>query len=96
MSKRSNGDSCSFEKESRWRRAETRADPKDFSVDVTETAAGDRNGLGRNEIKGTERKNTMEQFELNATQTPEVEAAVTVEDVVEEEQNVLICMTVKY
>jgi hypothetical protein len=38
----------------------------------------------------------MEQFELNATQTPEVEAAVTVEDVVEEEQNVLICMTVKY
>jgi hypothetical protein len=63
---------------------------------VTETAAGDRNGLGRNEIKGTERKNTMEQFELNATQTPEVEAAVTVEDVVEEEQNVLICMTVKY
>lgn len=63
---------------------------------MTETAVNDLNGPDCNEIKGTERKHTMEQFELNATQTPEVEAAVTVEDVVEEEQNVLICMTVKY
>ena len=63
---------------------------------MTETAVGDLNGLDCNEIKGTERKNIMEQFERNATQTPEVEAAVTVEEIVEEEQNVLICMTVKY